>query len=101
MAQSQKREKVPGVSFPNAASRRVGILATKADVERVTWQWVDEDHARLLLLCQHHSIPDGPHMFYQLALALARELYPEPKRSGRKTKCTDLNRARWWWRSSA
>ncbi len=32
-------------------------------------------------------------MFYELALTLARELYPEPKKKGEKTKWTDLNRA--------
>ncbi len=56
-------------------------------------QWVDEDHSKLLLLCQQYGIQDSPSMFYQLALALARELYPEPRKRGRKSKWTALNKA--------
>lgn len=51
----------------------------------------DDDYSKLLLLCQHYGIRSSPSMFYELALALARELYPEAKKRGRKSKWTTLN----------
>jgi hypothetical protein len=57
-----------------------------ADIRRQIEQWTGEDHSKLLILCRHYGIKDGPIMFYELALVLARELYPEPKKSGRPTK---------------
>jgi hypothetical protein len=44
------------------------------------------------LLCQHYGIQDSPDMFYELALTLARELYPEPRKRGRKTKWTAVTK---------
>src|SRR4030095_3316487 len=83
--------KIQGLTFPSGASRRIGLLATDADRERLCKQWSDEDYSKLLLLCQHYRIPEDPNMFRALALALARELYPEPKKRGRKAKWTTLN----------
>ena len=79
------------VRFPASESRKVSLLANEADTHRLIHQWVDEDHAKLLMLCNHYGIEAGPTMFYQLALALARELYPEPKKPGAKSKWTWLN----------
>lgn len=50
-----------------------------------------EDHSKLLLLCEHYDIQARSSMFYELALALAREIYPEPRKRGRKSKWTELN----------
>jgi hypothetical protein len=36
-------------------------------------KWVSEDHAKLLLLAEEMGIAFSEHMFYQLALALARK----------------------------
>lgn len=40
---------------------------------QVIREWVDEDHAKLLLLAAEMGIKTSEHMFYQLALALARK----------------------------
>ena len=40
---------------------------------QVIREWVDEDHAKLVLLAKEMGVSVGEHMFYQLALALARK----------------------------
>jgi len=45
-----------------------------------------EDIERMFLLCDEMGIQAGPFMWFELALALARKLYPEPRRKGRKPK---------------
>lgn len=50
-----------------------------------------EDDRKLRQLCAAYGIEDSPFMFYFLALSLARELYPEPKSRGRKSKWTAMN----------
>ena len=80
------------ISFQRGESRCIGVLMDDAAIQKQVAEWVSEDHAKLLMLCQHHGIQEGPIMFYQLALTLARELYPEPKKRGRKSKWTLLNK---------
>ena len=56
-------------------------------------QWLEERHAdieRLNALCSERQIAHGEHMYFELALQLAREAYPEPKRAGRKGVWNDL-----------
>ncbi len=48
--------------------------------------WQNEDDQNLLGLCGYYKIAASPDMFKQLALVLARDLYPEKKRRGRKPK---------------
>lgn len=80
------------ITFQDPTSRRVGLLADNAYIEQKASQWAAEDHEKLILLCQQHGIKAGPHMFYTLALELARELHPEPKKRGRKSKWTEQNK---------
>lgn len=80
------------ISFQREDSRRIGFFMDETAIQKQVAEWVSEDHAKLLMLCQHHGIQEGPIMFYQLALALAREFYPEPKKRGRKSKWTLLNK---------
>lgn len=82
---------IPRVSFPPSESRRPGLLMSAADLQRMATKHAKEDHSKLLLLCTHYGIPAGPRMFYDLSLVLARELYPEPKKRGRKSKWTAPN----------
>jgi hypothetical protein len=77
--------------FPAGESRRLGLLMDKAATQRTVAAWEKEDTEKLLLLCRNYGIQRGPSMFYELALALARELYPEPKKPGRRSKWTVLN----------
>ena len=50
----------------------------------------EEDSAWLVELCRYHRIQEGPLAFYDLALVLARKLYPRPKKRGVKPKWTRL-----------
>lgn len=65
-----------------------GLLMTaseRADLEKYG-QW--GDRFKLGLLAAEYGIPAGPDQYYELALELARQLYPEPKKRGRKSKWT-------------
>jgi len=84
-------KKIEGVAFQAEESRRFGVLIDEAGRREQARKWVEADHAMLLLLCQQYGIKEHPTMFYELALALARERYPEPKKRGRKSKWTLLN----------
>lgn len=84
-------KKIPELSFPASETRRLGLLMDEAAGQEKVAEWVKEDQSKLLLLCQHYGIQTNPFMFYELALALARKLYPEPKKRGRKSKWTALN----------
>ena len=80
-----------------------GPLATRLEPRRLPWladeatqlktidKWAQEDHDKLLLLCDEFGIADGPHRFYKLALALAREHrlgFQERKPVGKWTELT-------------
>lgn len=80
------------IAFQRVESRRVGLLMDETAMQQRSAEWVSEDHAKLVMLCQHYGIHDSPGMFYQLALALAREIYSEPKKRGRKSKWMVLNK---------
>ena len=53
--------------------RRLPLLLDDAGQLDVIRSWQDEDHAKLLLLCDDFGIEDGPARFYLLSLALARK----------------------------
>jgi hypothetical protein len=75
--------------------RQVGLLIDEAEIHEQTAKWDEEDYQKLLLLCQHYAILEGPRMFYQLALSLARDFvdgFQERKPKGRKPKWTDWNK---------
>lgn len=80
------------IAFQRDESRYIGLLMDEAAMKEQVAEWVRDDHAKLLMLCQHYGIQASPIVFYDLALALARELYPEPRKRGRKSKWTALNK---------
>lgn len=84
----------PDIAFRNDEARRPSLFVALDDdrLREFIERQAADDHAKLLLLCEHHGIKPSPSMYYELALALARELYPEPKKRGRRSKWTDLNR---------
>lgn len=88
-------KKIQGLKFQSEETQKPGLLAAAlkddGSLQERLMNFCEEDHAKLLLLSQHHGIKESPSMFYQLALALAREIYPEPKKRGRKSKWTALN----------
>jgi hypothetical protein len=89
-------KKIHNLQFQDVETRKplylVAALRGDESLDDRLKEYVEEDHAKLLLLCQHYGIQNSPAMFYQLSLALAREIYPEPKKRGRKSKWTDLNK---------
>ncbi len=85
------KKKQSEVYFQRPEARRVGLLMSDAAIQRCVAKWSDEDHTSLLKLCKRYGIGESPAMFYELSLALARELYPERKRRGPGTKWTALN----------
>ncbi|WP_426396281.1 hypothetical protein ACN9M1_17180 [Ralstonia sp. R-29] len=78
-----------GISFQ---IRKPGLLLNEDQLREFVGEQATEDHAKLLLLCEHFGIQSGPNMFYQLALTLARQLYPQDKKAGKPQKWTGLNR---------
>lgn len=89
-------KKIPDLHFQSEERRKPRILAAAlrddGSLHDLVNKSVEEDYAKLLLLCKQYGIKQGESMFFQLSLALAREIYPEPKKRGRKTKWTDLNK---------
>jgi len=89
-------KKIAGLQFQSNEKRKPGLLAqallSDGAMQELVAKHVAEDHSKLIMLCRHYGIQDGPAMFYQLSLALAREIYPEPKKRGRKSKWTELNK---------
>ena len=70
--------------------RRLPLLATEARQEEVIKSWVEEDHKKLLLLCQELGINESPHQFYELALKLARKHHIGFQESAPLVKWTDI-----------
>lgn len=68
------------------------IIKNDGSFEALSRKYDDEERSKLMFLCQGYGIQHGPSMFYELALRLARELFPEPKKRGRKSKWTTLNK---------
>ena len=91
----------PGFAFPSAESRQLGYFMDPGERQETLEQWAAEDTAKLFLLCRHYGIPSSPTQFLELALALARDLYPEPRRRGRKSKWTRAIQAMLVVKSSA
>ncbi len=85
-------KKIDGLWFQSEEARNPPLLASDDDLRDLAEKYSAEDMRKMFLLCEHYGIKDGPHMFYSLALVLAREIYPEPKKRGRKTKWTPLNK---------
>ncbi|HEY8036488.1 MAG TPA: hypothetical protein VIF37_12980 [Methylobacter sp.] len=79
------------IKFPPYEKRLPGLLPSPDDLDRFK-KYENEDMLRMQTLCFKHGIQESPSMWYDLALILARELYPERKKAGRKSKWTDLNK---------
>lgn len=69
----------------------VAELAKSGDTEKIAREQFDRSFFGLVMLAQHYEIPIRPNVFSDLALALARELFPEPKKTGRRQKWHNLN----------
>ena len=69
------------------------LLLDQEEVRRVTNKKSSEDFIKMILLCNKYEIEiteEFDLVWYKLALTLARELFPEPQKKGRKAKWTDL-----------
>ncbi len=72
--------------------RLLPLLVSEAEQRKVIQSWFDEDHEKLLLLCDAMGIADGPRRFYDLSLALARQHYAGFQQEVPTSKWTDLTR---------
>jgi hypothetical protein len=82
------------IAFTDPKDRQVGLLATIEEESELRANWAKEDIEKLYLLGKQYNLNViDPRFFQMLALELARKLYPEPKRRGRKNKWTPLIRA--------
>lgn len=82
------------VRFPPSLMSSMGLLWDGWDNKDLLQKlWLEERQAdieRLSILCSERQIAQGEHMYFELALQLAREAYPEPKKAGRKVVWNDL-----------
>jgi hypothetical protein len=65
------------------------------ELQKLSETYFQEDLSKLLLLCRRYDIPEGPHMFYMLSLALAGDFiddFKERTPRGRKLKWTAWNK---------
>ena len=53
--------------------REISLLTSEEERKQTYQKWTEEDHSKLVLLCERYQIKESASMFYQLALALARE----------------------------
>ena len=82
----------PAIRFTDPADRQMGLLTAmddKASSSQLN-EWMLEDQQKLHDLCVHYGIPNNEHMYYLLALELAREFLPKPKTGGNHKKWTDF-----------
>jgi hypothetical protein len=74
---------------------QAAALRGSSEVQELVQKHAREDLDKLRLLCRHYDVPESPHMFYELSLALARDFvngFKERKPRGRKMKWTILSR---------
>lgn len=88
-----KRKTIDGSEFPTF-SEISSSLPADTSVLQLVWDSVQQDHQKLLDLCEIFHIPRGENQFYELSLALARKLFASPKPSGAKRKWTQGDFAR-------
>lgn len=90
-------KKIPSLRFQGHDTRKRRLLAAAlrndGSLSERAKEYSEEDSAKLQLLCLHYGIQSSPSMFYELALELAREIYPEAKKNRRKLKWTTLIQA--------
>jgi hypothetical protein len=80
---------------PRLPKLQAAALRGDSEVQKLFQKCAQEDLSKLLLLCRYYDISEGPHMFYSLSLALARDFvngFKERKPPGRKLKWTVLNK---------
>ncbi len=70
--------------------RRLPLLVAEARQREVVKSWVEEDHGKLLLLCEELGVEESPHQFYELALRLARKYHKAFQESAPLGKWTDI-----------
>ena len=66
-------KKIPDLSFPAPNSRPPGFFLDEHELRKLHAKNAEEDLQKLAILIKHYNIQDGPDMYLQLALELARE----------------------------
>jgi hypothetical protein len=77
--------------FPKPSAEILGGLPSAMDL-KIAEAEATQDFLKLKLLAHEFGIPDDKNMWKNLALDLARILYPEKKIAGRKRKWNELQR---------
>jgi hypothetical protein len=77
--------------FPKPSAKITGGLPSAMDL-KIAEAEATQDYLKLKLLALEFGIPDDKNMWKNLALDLARILYPEKKIAGRKRKWDELQR---------
>jgi len=82
------------IRFPEPLSKAPGLLwegwSNSEVFRKFQLQELQEDVARVNALCAERGIQPGSTMYFELALQLAREAYPEAKKPGRTKVWNDL-----------
>lgn len=82
------------IRFPEPLSKTPGLLwdgwSDSEVFRKFQIRELQEDIARINALCAEREIEPGSTMYLELALQLAREAYPEPKKTGRNKVWNDL-----------
>jgi len=82
------------IRFVRPQDRLIGALLNREEESQLREKWAQEDDEKINRLGVSFDLnPDHPTFFKELALKLARELYPASKKRGRINKWTELNRA--------
>ncbi|MFZ6730543.1 hypothetical protein ACO0LG_01275 [Undibacterium sp. Ji42W] len=92
MEVTQMKPKYSGALNKPMRPRKLGLLSNEDETQKVISDWIAEDRQNILTLCEHYKIPPGDGQFYQLALALAREIVPcfkEKLKEGKPKKWDD------------
>jgi len=95
---ANKKKKFTGPLSKKRKPRRLGIIEGKQPQmrDKAIKRWVEEDHLKLVYLCKHYGIKEGPTQFWELSLALAKESVPwfqVERKTGPKIKWTAWNKA--------
>lgn len=95
---AKKKKKFAGPLSKKSKPRQFGIIEGQMPQmrDKKIKRWLEEDHLKLVYLCKHYGIKEGPNQFWELSLALAKEfapLFQVERKTGPKTKWTPWNKA--------
>lgn len=90
---ARKKKKFTGPLSKKRKPRQFGLIAGQVPQlrDKAIKRWIEEDHLKLVYLCKHYGIKEGPTQFWELSLELAKICVPwfqVELKTGPKTKWT-------------